>query len=336
MAVNMRKVAIVGCGRSGSAVSFGLMQSGLFSEMVLIDSLAGRADRVALDLAYGTSFAKPMKIYAGAYEDLADAGIIILAAGEPMLKTDSRMDFIRKNVNVLESIIPEVAKRNTEAIFLVVTNPVDILTYSALKYIEIPESRLMGIGTILDTGRVKYLLGKKLNVDPRNVHAFVVGEHGKSEVPIWSSARVSGVPLRDFFEMRGYQDPDAFLKEVITEVRAAAGDLSYRRDDTFFGVAMAARRVCEAIVREEEACTIAGGRFSCNTTQIKFVGINIIMGVILNPMLKNLVLRRRPYFDCPGVECLVPVEMNEDELDEIRKSAATVKSIVDDVLGEAR
>ena len=111
MAVNNRKVAIVGCGRSGSAVSFGLMQSGLFSEMVLIDSLAGRADRVALDLAYGTSFAKPMKIYAGAYEDLADAGIIILAAGEPMLKTDSRMDFIRKNVNVLESIIPEVAKR---------------------------------------------------------------------------------------------------------------------------------------------------------------------------------------------------------------------------------
>jgi len=318
MAVNMRKVAIVGCGRSGSAVSFGLMQSGLFSEMVLIDSLAGRADRVALDLAYGTSFAKPMKIYAGAYEDLADAGIIILAAGEPMLNTDSRMDFIRKNVNVLESIIPEVAKRNTEAIFLVVTNPVDILTYSALKYIEIPESRIMGIGTILDTGRVKYLLGKKLNVDPRNVHAFVVGEHGKSEVPIWSSARVSGVPLRDFFEMRGYQDPDAFLKEVITEVRAAAGDLSYRRDDTFFGVAMAARRICEAIVRDEKAVlsvsSLMYGAFDID-------GIALSMPAVVG---------------ADGVECLVPVEMNEDELDEIRKSAATVKSIVDDVLGEAR
>ena len=111
MAVNNRKVAIVGCGRSGSAVSFALMQSGLFSEMVLIDSLARRADRVALDLAYGISFTKSMNIYAGGYDDLADAGIVILAAGEPRLKTDSRMEFIRKNVNVFESIIPEIAKR---------------------------------------------------------------------------------------------------------------------------------------------------------------------------------------------------------------------------------
>lgn len=318
MAVNMRKVAIVGCGRSGSAVSFSLMQSGLFSEMVLIDSLAGKADRVALDLAYGISFVKPMNIYAGGYDDLADAGIIILAAGEPRLAGDSRMELIRKNVNVQESIIPEIAKRNTEAIILIVTNPVDILTYSALKYIEIPESRIMGIGTVLDTARIKYLLGRKLNVDPRNVHTFVVGEHGRSEVPIWSSARVSGVPLRDFFEMRGYPEPDAFLQEVIKEVRADAGDLSYRRDDTFFGVAMAARRICEAIVRDEKAVlsvsSLMYGAFDID-------GIALSMPAVIG---------------AGGVECLVPVELSDEELDEISKSAATVKSIVDDVLGEAR
>ena len=311
MAVNNRKVAIVGCGRSGSAVS-------LFSEMVLIDSLAGRADRVALDLAYGISFTKSMNIYAGGYDDLADAGIVILAAGEPRLKTDSRMEFIRKNVNVFESIIPEVAKRNTEAIFLVVTNPNDILTYSTLKYIEIPESRIMGIGTILDTARVKYLLGKKLNVDARNVHAFIVGEHGRSEVPIWSSARVSGVPLREFFEMRGYQDPDDFLKEIIKDVRKDAGELSGRKDSTFYGVAMATRRVCEAIVRDEKAVlsvsSLMYGAFDID-------GIALSMPAVVG---------------ADGVECLVPVAMNEDELDEIRKSAATVRSIADDVLGEAR
>ena len=116
MAVNMRKVAIVGCGRSGSAVSFSLMQSGLFSEMVLVDSLANKAERVAHDLAYGISFVKPMNIYAGGYDDLADAGIIVIAAGEPRLSTDSRMEFIRKNVNVLERIIPKIAAKNTEAI----------------------------------------------------------------------------------------------------------------------------------------------------------------------------------------------------------------------------
>lgn len=318
MAVNKRKVAIVGCGRSGSAVSFALMQSGLFSEMVLIDSLAGKAERVALDLAYGISFTKPMQIYAGGYDDLADAGIVILAAGEPRLKGDSRLEYIRKNVNVFESIIPEIARRNTEAVFVVVTNPVDILTYCALKFIEIPESQILGIGTILDTARVKYLLGRKLSVDARNVHAFVVGEHGRSEMPIWSSARVSGVPLRDFFEMRGYREPDAFLKEIIKEVRTDAGDLSYRRDDTFYGVAMAARRVCEAVVRDEKAVlsvsSLMYGAFDID-------GIALSMPAVIGS---------------DGVECLVPVEMSEEELDEIRKSAATVKSIVDDVLGEAR
>lgn len=318
MAVNMRKVAIVGCGRSGSAVSFALMQSGLFSEMVLIDSLAGKAERVALDLAYGISFVKPMNIYGGGYDDLADAGIIIIAAGEPWIKGDTRMDFIRKNVNVLESIVPEIAKRNTEAIFLIVTNPVDILTYAALKYIEIPENRIMGIGTILDTARIKYLLGRKLDVDARNVHAFVVGEHGRSEVPNWSSARVSGVPLRDFFEMRGYQDPDEFLKAVLKEVQFDAGNLSYKKDDTFFGVAMAARRVCEAIVRDEKAVlcvsSLMYGAFDID-------GIALSMPAVVGAQ---------------GVECLVPIDMNEDELDLIRKSAATVKTIVDDVMGEAR
>lgn len=318
MAVNKRKVAIVGCGRSGSAVSFALMQSGLFSEMVLIDSLAGKAERVALDLAYGISFVKPMNIYGGGYDDLADAGIIIIAAGEPWIKGDTRMDFIRKNVNVLESIVPEIAKRNTEAIFLIVTNPVDILTYAALKYIEIPENRIMGIGTILDTARIKYLLGRKLDVDARNVHAFVVGEHGRSEVPNWSSARVSGVPLRDFFEMRGYQDPDEFLKAVLKEVQFDAGNLSYKKDDTFFGVAMAARRVCEAIVRDEKAVlcvsSLMYGAFDID-------GIALSMPAVVGAQ---------------GVECLVPIDMNEDELDLIRKSAATVKTIVDDVMGEAR
>ena len=155
-------------------------------------------------------------------------------------------------------------------------------------------------------------------MDARNVHAFVVGEHGRSEVPNWSSARVSGVPLRDFFEMRGYQDPDEFLKAVLKEVQFDAGNLSYKKDDTFFGVAMAARRVCEAIVRDEKAVlcvsSLMYGAFDID-------GIALSMPAVVGAQ---------------GVECLVPIDMNEDELDLIRKSAATVKTIVDDVMGEAR
>ncbi len=318
MAVNMRKVAIVGCGHAGSAASFALMQSGLFSEMVLIDSLAQKAERTALDLSHGISFAKPMNIYAGGYDDLADAGIIILAASEHRSKGDSRMDFIRRNVSLQKSIIPEIAARNTEAIFLIVSNPVDILTYSALKFIEIPESRIIGIGTVLDTARLKYLLGKKLGVDARNVHGFIVGEHGNSEVPIWSSANVSGVPIRSFIEMRGFQDSDKILDEVFEEVRKSANEISSKKDDTFFGVAMAVRRLCEAIVRDEKSVlsvsSLMYGAFDID-------GIALSMPAVIG---------------AAGVECLVPVDMSEEELDEIRKSAATVKSIVDDVLGEAR
>ena len=176
----------------------------------------------------------------------------------------------------------------------------------------------MGIGTVADTARVKSLIGKKLNVDARNVHAFVVGEHGRSEVPIWSSARISGVPLYDFFEMRGYPDPDAFLEEVMKGVRFDAGNLSYRKEDTFFGVAMAARRVCEAIVRDEKAVL--------SVTSLMYGAFDI----------DGIALSMPAVIGAEGVECLVPVDMNEKEADEVRKAAATVMSISDLVLDQAR
>ena len=318
MAVNSKKVAIVGCGHAGSASAFAMMQSGLFSEMVLIDAVGKKAERVALDLAHGISFAKPMHIYAGRYDDLADASIVVIAAGEAKIKGDTRLEFVRRNVSVQESILPEIAKRNTEGILLIVSNPVDILTYTALRFSEFPESRIIGVGTVLDTARLKYLVGAKLNVDARNVHAFIVGEHGHSEVPIWSSARVSGVPVRDFFEIRGYQEADAILDEIFREVRCSANEISGKKDDTYYGIAMAVRRICEAVVHDEKSVlpvsSLMYGAFDID-------GIALSMPAVIG---------------AGGVECLVPVDMSEEELDEIRKSAATVKSIVDDALGEAR
>lgn len=318
MAVNVKKVAIVGCGHAGSASAFALMQSGLFSEMVLIDTLEKKAERAALDLSHGIPFMKPMHICAGGYDDLADASVIIIAAGEPRVKGDTRLEYIRKNVSLHESILPEIAKRNTEGILLIVSNPVDILTYTALRFSEFPESRIIGVGTVLDTARLKYLLGAKLNVDARNVHAFIVGEHGNSEVPIWSSARVSGVPIREFFEMRGYREADGILNDIFREVRSAADEISGKKDDTYYGVAMAVRRICEAIIRDEKSVlsvsSLMYGAFDID-------GIALSMPAVIG---------------AEGVECLVPVDMSEEELDEIRKSAATVRSIVDDVLDEAK
>ena len=201
--VNIRKAAIIGCGFVGSASAFALMQSGLFSEMVLIDADRQKAEGEALDISHGLPFAKPMQIYAGDYDDIADANVVIVTAGAGQKPGETRLDLVKKNVAIFGKIIPEIAKRDFGGILLVVANPVDILTYTAAKLSGLPENRVFGSGTVLDTARLKYILGEHLGVDSRSVHAFILGEHGDSEIAAWSSANVSGIPLHDFCEMRG-------------------------------------------------------------------------------------------------------------------------------------
>ena len=170
MAVNNRKVAVVGLGFVGSASAFALMQSGLFSEMVLVNRDMSKAEGEALDISHGLPFAKPMKIYAGTYDDIVDAAVIVITSGAGQKPGETRLDLVRKNVEVYRSIIPEIAKRNCEGILLIVSNPVDILTSAAVKLSGFPENRVFGSGTVLDTARLKYLLGEHLNVDSRSVH----------------------------------------------------------------------------------------------------------------------------------------------------------------------
>ena len=318
MALNQRKVAMVGCGSAGAASCFALMQSGLFTEMVLIDAYPEKAEGEAMDIAQGLTFSRPMKIYAGTYDDLADAAIIIVTAAASQRRDDTRLDLVKKNVAIFKNVIPEIAKRNSEGIMLVVANPVDILTYAALKISGWAEGRILGIGTVLDTARLRYLLSEKLNVDARNIHAYMVGEQGNGEVTIWSSATVSGIPIREFCEMRGYPDPTEYFEEVSREVRTSNDVITRRKKAAYYGIAMGVRRVCEAIVRDEKSVlpvsSLMYGAFDID-------GLALSMPAIVGK---------------DGVECLVPLEMSEDELDELRKTAATVKAIVDDVFGEAR
>ena len=180
--VNNRKVAVVGCGFVGSSSAFALMESGLFSEMVLIDYDMNKAEGEALDISHGLPFAKPMQIYAGTYDDIADCAIVVVTAGAGQKPGETRLDLVNKNVAIYKSIIPEIAKRNFEGILLIVSNPVDILTYTAVKLSGFPENRVFGSGTVLDSARLKYRLGEHLGVDSRSVHAFILGEHGDSEI----------------------------------------------------------------------------------------------------------------------------------------------------------
>ena len=243
--VNPRKAAVIGCGFVGSATAFTLMQSRLFSELVLLDVNMEKADGEAKDIAHGIPFAGQMKIYAGTYDDAADAAIIIITAGANQKPGETRLDLVQKNTAIYQRIIPEIVKRDFGGILLIVSNPVDILTYVALKLSGLPEKRVLGSGTVLDTARLKYALGEHLGVDSRSVHSFIIGEHGDSEIAAWSSTNVSGIPLNDFCEMRGHFNHDAAMDAIAEKVKNSAYEIISKKQATYYGIAMSVKRICE-------------------------------------------------------------------------------------------
>ncbi len=257
--IDNRKVAMIGCGFVGAASAFALMQSGLFSEMVLIDADKDKAEGEALDISHGIPFARQMKIYAGDYDDIMDAAIIIVTAGANQKPEETRLDLVHKNVGIFKSIIPEIAKRDYQGVLLVVSNPVDILTYTALKLSGMPENRVIGSGTVLDTARLKYELGEHLGVDSRGVHAYILGEHGDSEIVVWSSADVSGIPINRFCELRGHYNHEAAMERIGENVKNSAYEIIAKKRATYYGIAMSVKRICEAIVRDEKSILPVSG-----------------------------------------------------------------------------
>ena len=307
--INNRKAAIIGCGFVGAASAFCLMQRGLFSELVLLDADRDKAEGEALDVAHGIPFASPMKIYAGDYDDLTDAAIIIVTAGANQKPGETRLDLVQKNVGIFRSIIPEIAKRDYQGILLIVSNPVDILTYAAIKLSGMPEHRVIGSGTVLDTARFKYQLGEHLSIDPRSIHAFIIGEHGDSEIAAWSSANVSGIPIHDICEMRGFYHHEDAMREIAETVINSAYEIIAKKKATYYGIAMSVRRICEAIVRNEKSI--------------------LPLSVMLHGQygLENVVLSMPAIVGSEGVETTVPIELNREEQEKLKQSAQALGKI---------
>ena len=309
--IDNRKAAIIGCGFVGSASAFSLMQSGLFSELVLIDANREKAEGEALDIAHGIPFARQMKIYAGDYDDIMDSAVIIVTAGANQKPEETRLDLVHKNVNIFKSIIPEVAKRDYQGILLIVANPVDILTYTALKLSGMPENRVIGSGTVLDTARLKYRLGEHLSVDSRSVHAFIVGEHGDSEIAVFSSANVSGIPLNRFCEMRGHFEHEAATRRIAEEVKNSAYEIIAKKHATYYGIAMSVKRICEAIVRDEKSIlpvsSMMHGEYG----------------------ISDVALSMPAIVGKDGVETRVPISISEEEEAKLMESADTLKKVIE-------
>lgn len=251
--VNSKKAAVIGCGFVGSSIAFTLMQRSSFSELVLLDIDKKKAEGEALDIGHGLPYSAPMEIYAGDYDDVKDAALIIITAGANQKQGETRLDLIDRNLKIFSSIIPELKKRDCKGILLIVSNPVDILTYAAIKMSGFPAERVIGSGTVLDTARLKYLLGRELDVDARSVHAVIIGEHGDSELAVWSGANISGVELSHFCELRGVSNYKSCIQRIYSEVRDSAYEIIQRKGATYYGIAMAVARIAESITRDEHS-----------------------------------------------------------------------------------
>lgn len=308
---NIQKVAVIGCGFVGATSAFSLIQSGMFSELVLIDANQQKAEGEAMDLSHGSAYSTPMKIYAGGYDDIVDAGLIVITAGANQKPNETRLDLVKKNVAIFKSIIPEIKKRNCEGILLIVSNPVDILTYVALKLSGFPAHRVIGSGTVLDTARLKYVLGQHLQVDSRNVHAYIIGEHGDSELAVWSGAQVSGIHINHFCELRGHFEHQEAMDRLYQEVRDSAYEIIERKGATYYGVAVAVRRIAEAIVKNEHAVlpvsSLMHGEFG----------------------LEDLCLSIPTVIGQDGVEMVVDIFLNNEENEKLQKSAKALKDVLD-------
>lgn len=307
--VNPRKAAVIGCGFVGSATAFTLMQSRLFSELVLLDVNMEKADGEAKDIAHGIPFAGQMKIYAGTYDDAADAAIIIITAGANQKPGETRLDLVQKNTAIYQSIIPEIVKRDFGGILLIVSNPVDILTYVALKLSVLPEKRVLGSGTVLDTARLKYALGEHLGVDSRSVHSFIIGEHGDSEIAAWSSTNVSGIPLNEFCEMRGHFNHDAAMDAIAEKVKNSAYEIISKKQATYYGIAMSVKRICECIVRNERS----------------ILPVSAMMHGEYG--IEDITLSMPAIVGIGGVETHVPIALSEEEAEKLVESAKKLKEV---------
>ena len=250
---NPRKAAVIGCGFVGASIAFRFLQQGLFSELVLLDANQAKAEGEAMDLSDGLPYAAPMTITAGTYDDITDCALVVITAGANQKPGETRLDLIGKNAAILRSILAEITARDFGGILLIVSNPVDVLTYTAWKLSGYPRERVIGSGTVLDTGRLKQLLGEELGVDSRNVHAFIIGEHGDSELAVWSEANVSGLDLQDFCRIRGLERVTETKDRLYRQVRDSAYEIISRKGATYYGIAMAVGRIAESLVKDEHA-----------------------------------------------------------------------------------
>lgn len=305
------KIAIIGAGNVGSTFAFSLMISGLAREIVLIDKNESLAIGECMDLNHGLSFAHPTRIYPAGYEGCADADIVVITAGANQKPNETRTDLVNKNVAIFKEIVPAIIKYTKDAILLVVTNPVDILTYVTLKLSGFPSNRVIGSGTVLDTARLKYMISEYAKVDPGNIHAYIIGEHGDTELPVWSNATICGMDIVTYCsEYAKHGNAKAELKEIFIKVRNAAYDIIKLKGATNYSIALSLVKITRSILRDENSI------LPVSTLITDYYGINDVC--ISVPSIVNI----------RGLEQYVRLDLSKAEEELFKHSANTLKEFI--------
>jgi len=301
--IQMKKtrIVIIGAGAVGSTTAYTLMLRNRVDELVLIDANHKKAVGDALDMNHGMPFLGGGDLWAGGYEDCKDADIIVITAGAAQREGESRVDLLKRNAVIIDSIVEEVLKYNTSGILLIASNPVDIMSYITWKKSGWPVERIIGSGTLLDSARFRYLIGEKLKIDPRSVHGHIVGEHGDSELPLWSLANVAGAEL---------SLSDADKEEIFTNTRDAAYQIINAKGATYYAIALALDRICTAILRDE------GAVLNVSTLLRDYHGVSdVFLGV---PCV----------VDRQGVREIIDIKISDFERQLLHRSADKLRNLI--------
>ena len=308
-----RKVGIVGTGMVGSSLAYALMQRSLATDIVLVDANRERAEGEAMDLQHGVPFVRPMRISAGDYADLQGAHIVVMTAGANQRPGQTRTDLLGRNVAICREVVPQIVEHNPDGLIVIATNPVDILTYVAAKDAGLPAGRVFGSGTILDTARFRALLGEYFEVDPRSVHAYIVGEHGDTELPVWSLANIGGVRLNDFPRRDGAPVRQEELDNIFQQTRTAAYEIIKRKQATYYAIGLGLLAIVEAVLRDQR---------TVHTVSTPLTGQYGVTDIALS--LPAIV-------GADGAHEVLPVELNAKEQQQFQHSGNTLKEMLQQV-----
>jgi L-lactate dehydrogenase len=302
------RVAVVGLGNVGATLAYALLFSGLAAEIVLVDKNHSKAEGEAMDLNHAVPFAHPTRIWAGNYRDCAGAGVVVIAAGAGQKPGETRLDLLQHNADIFHEIVPRVIEHNRDCILLIATNPVDVLTCLSLRLSGLPSNRVLGSGTILDTARFRYLLSQHFGVDPRSVHAFIIGEHGDSEVPVWSLANIAGMRLEEFCVAQGRACDWKALHSIFEHTRDAAYHIIARKQATYYAVAAGLMRIIETILRDQ------------NTVLSVSSLVNGMYGI------SDICLSLPSIVNRGGIQQVLHLQLSEEEVNKLQESARVLKS----------